>query len=169
MNSFNLIWDCCKSNETGKHHLPDCLNFTQERYLFKVNNTNTRKRCEISSNLTRKTPEPCHWSSAIIINFEHISHLCLMFVLLTLSMDSFSPSHMCYLLNCYHHTITKESITKDPGPGPWKTWTHPEKPGPWKTWTLKHWTLKNLDPENLDNKKRGKQLDVEKWLEDYTV
>ena len=29
-------------------------------YLFKVNNKNTRKRCEVSSNLTIKTPELCH-------------------------------------------------------------------------------------------------------------
>ena len=29
-------------------------------YLSKVNNKNTRKRCEVSSNLTIKTPELCH-------------------------------------------------------------------------------------------------------------
>ena len=40
----------------------------------------------------------------------------------------------------------------------------PEKPWPRKTWTLKHWALKNLDHKN-----RGKQLDVEKWLEGYIV
>ena len=55
-----------------------------------------------------------------------------------------------------------------------KTWTRtldadPEKPGPLKTWTLKPLTLKNPHPENLDHKKRGKQLDAEKWLEDYIV
>ena len=56
-----------------------------------------------------------------------------------------------------------------------KTWTRtlknldPETPGLWKTWTLKYWTLKNLDLENLGHKKGGKQLDVEKWLEDYII
>ena len=29
-------------------------------YLFKVNNGNTRKRCELYSKLTIKTPEGCH-------------------------------------------------------------------------------------------------------------
>ena len=29
-------------------------------YLFKVNNRNTRKRCEICLKLTIKTPERCH-------------------------------------------------------------------------------------------------------------
>ena len=30
-------------------------------YLLKVNNRNTRTRCEICSKLTIKTPERCHW------------------------------------------------------------------------------------------------------------
>ena len=45
--------------------------------LFKVNNISTRKRCEISSKLTIKTD--------FIVNFEHITHVFLMFVLLTLN------------------------------------------------------------------------------------
>ena len=45
-------------------------------YVFKVNNRNTRKRCEISSRLTTNTPEWRHWrcSGVFIANFEHISH-----------------------------------------------------------------------------------------------
>ena len=45
-------------------------------YLFKVNNKNTRKRCEIFSRLTIKTLERrhCHRSVVFIVNFEHISH-----------------------------------------------------------------------------------------------
>ena len=46
-------------------------------YLLKVNNRNTRTRCEICSKLTIKTPErrrrrftPC--SSVSIVNFEHV-------------------------------------------------------------------------------------------------
>ena len=55
--------------------------------IFKVNNRNTRIRCEIPLQLTIKTPEQRHWrrSSAFIVNFEHISHLVLLFLLLTLS------------------------------------------------------------------------------------
>ena len=41
-------------------------------YQFKVNNRNTRTRCDICSKL--------------IVNFEHISHLVLMFLLLTMNM-----------------------------------------------------------------------------------
>ena len=39
-------------------------------------NKNTRKRYEMCSKLTRKTPER-HWrrSGVFIVNFEHISHL----------------------------------------------------------------------------------------------
>ena len=45
-------------------------------YLFKVNNKSIRKRCEIFSRLTIKTPERrhCHSSAAFIVNFEHISN-----------------------------------------------------------------------------------------------
>ena len=51
-------------------------------YLLKVNNRNTRTRCEICSRLT--TPER-RWRlcGVFIVNFEHISHLVLMFLLLT--------------------------------------------------------------------------------------
>ena len=56
-------------------------------YLFKVNNKNTRRRCEICSKLTLKTPEWRQWhrSGVFIINFEHLSHLFLVFLLLTLN------------------------------------------------------------------------------------
>ena len=47
-------------------------------YMFKVNNRNTRTRCKICSKLTIKTP-------VFIVNVEHISHLVVVFLLLTLS------------------------------------------------------------------------------------
>ena len=57
-------------------------------YLLKVNNRNTRASCEICSQLTIKTPERRHWrrSGVFTANFEHISHLVLVFLLLTLNM-----------------------------------------------------------------------------------
>ena len=57
-------------------------------YLLKVNNRNTGTKCEICSKLTTKTPERCIWhrSDVFIVNFEHISHLALVFLLLTLNM-----------------------------------------------------------------------------------
>ena len=65
-------------------------NDTTNIYLFKVNNKNTTKRCEICSKLTIKTPERRHWrhwrsSSVFIVNFEHVSNLFLVSLLLTLN------------------------------------------------------------------------------------
>ena len=55
--------------------------------MFKVNNRNTRTRYEICSKLTIKTPERRQWrrSGVFIVNFEHISQIVLLFLLLTLS------------------------------------------------------------------------------------
>ena len=49
--------------------------------LFKANNRNGRKRCKICSKLTI-TPERRHWrcSGFFIVNFEHISHLFVVFL-----------------------------------------------------------------------------------------
>ena len=56
-------------------------------YMFKVNIRNTRTRCEICLKLTIKTPERRQWSrsSVFIVNFECISYLVPVFLLLTLS------------------------------------------------------------------------------------
>ena len=51
-------------------------------YLRKVNNSNTRTRFEICSKLTIKRRH----SGVFIVNFEHISHLVLVLLLLTLNM-----------------------------------------------------------------------------------
>ena len=46
-------------------------------YLLKVNNRNTKTRCEIRSKLTINTPERLHWprSDVFIVNFEYVSHI----------------------------------------------------------------------------------------------
>ena len=64
-------------------------------YLLKVNNRNTRIKCEICSKLTIKAPESRQWrrSDVFIANFEHISHLTLVFLLLTLNMCL--PAGLC--------------------------------------------------------------------------
>ena len=56
-------------------------------YMFKVNKKKNRIRCEICSKLTLETPERCDScrSGVFIVNFKHISHLVLVFLLLTLS------------------------------------------------------------------------------------
>ena len=55
-------------------------------YMFKVNNKNTRTRCEICSKLAIKKPERRQWhrSAVFIVNSEHISLLVLVFLWLTL-------------------------------------------------------------------------------------
>ena len=77
--------------------------------MFIVNHRNTRASCEICSKLTIKTPEPCQWRrfgvfivkfehtiktleqrqwrrfGVFNVKFEHVSHLVLVFLLLTLS------------------------------------------------------------------------------------
>ena len=60
------------------------------QYMFKVNNRNNRKRCEICSKLTTKTLERRYGrhSDVFIVNFEHILNLVLMFLLLTLSRST---------------------------------------------------------------------------------
>ena len=57
-------------------------------YLFKVKNRNTRKKCKTRSKLTTKTPEQSQWRRSgffvVVVTFEHILHLFLVFLLLTL-------------------------------------------------------------------------------------
>ena len=59
-------------------------------YLLKFSNRNTRKRCETCSKVTVKTTEWRQWcrSGVFIVNFEHISLLFLVFLLLTLDKST---------------------------------------------------------------------------------
>ena len=76
-----------------------CEHIWTNIWLFKVSNKNTRKRCEICSKVTIKTPEQSQWrrSGVFIVTFEHISHLFLAFLLLTLNnlmLAGIAPSHL---------------------------------------------------------------------------
>ena len=51
----------------------------EDDYLLKVNNRNTRTKYEICSKLTIKIP-------SLLLTLKHISHLVLVFLLLTLNM-----------------------------------------------------------------------------------
>ena len=66
--------------------------FPASNFMFKVNSRSTRTRCEMSSKLTIKTSEVRHWRrfGAFIVNLEHISHLAL--VLLLLTLNSYMPA-----------------------------------------------------------------------------
>ena len=63
-----------------------CSTHPVKNYLFKVNNRNTLKRCEICSELT--TIKTSIWRerhrSDAFVNFEHISHLLPVLLLLSL-------------------------------------------------------------------------------------
>ena len=56
--------------------------------MVRVNNKNTNTMCEICSKLTLKKPERRQWrrSGVFIVNFEHILHLVMVLLLLSLNM-----------------------------------------------------------------------------------
>ena len=65
-----------------KIHAQQCK-FKINKILLKVNNRNFRTMHEICSKLAIKIPDTI---SLLFVNFEHISHLFLVFLLLTLNM-----------------------------------------------------------------------------------
>ena len=65
---LKYVWD----KESG---VQDKYSFPTGIYLLKVNNRNTRIRCKY-----------VHLSGVFIVNFEHISYLVLVFLLLNLNM-----------------------------------------------------------------------------------
>ena len=63
-----------------------CDLYSVNIYLYKVNNRNTNKICEICQTLTIKKHQNDVYDVVMIVNFEHISHLFLVSLLLTLSL-----------------------------------------------------------------------------------
>ena len=78
--------------------------------LFKINNRQTRKRCEIFSKLTVKTPErrQRRRSGVFIVNFENILHLFLVFLLLTLNKKMLAGSDFVLLKTSKKTIKTKQ-------------------------------------------------------------
>ena len=85
-------------------------------YLLQINNRNTRKRYEICSKLTIKPPE-LH-SGVFIVNFGHIYHLVLKYLLLNLQVIAgwvvmtgskshhlLLAKHCAKLIHLLHHHI----------------------------------------------------------------
>ena len=85
------------------------LNIPASNYMFKVNNRTTRTRCEICSDVTIKTTEQRQWrrSGVFIVNFEQISHLVLVFLLLTLSrqMPAENVLYIVYWYSSWRHNL----------------------------------------------------------------
>ena len=67
--------------------------------MFHVNNRNSRKRCETSSQLPIKTLERRQWrrSGVFIVNSTHVLHFFLVFLLLTLNRQMLSRTW------CHHN------------------------------------------------------------------
>ena len=61
--------------------------YSSRHLLVQSQNRNTGKMCEICSKLTIKTPERRHWrrSCVFIVNFEQISNIVVVSLLLTLN------------------------------------------------------------------------------------
>ena len=73
------------NKEKISHCTKICVQLPAYKYILKVNNTKARRKWEICSKLTIKTPERLHWSrpGAFNVNSEHISHLFLVLLVLT--------------------------------------------------------------------------------------
>ena len=90
VNFDHFITPCCSTSIVNFGH---AIAYTTSGvptgiYLLKFNNRKTRTRSEIYSKLTIKTLERGHWCRSVvfIVNFQDISHLSLVFLLLTLNM-----------------------------------------------------------------------------------
>ena len=81
-------------------------------YLLNVDDRRTRKMFGICSKLTIITPEQCHWRrfSVFIVNYEHNSHLFLLFLLLTLSM--YLSAGMSFPMKCSNTHYGNDLRTK---------------------------------------------------------
>ena len=66
---------------------------SQQTFTYSKLTMETQEKCGICSKLTIKTPEPKNISSVVfIVNFEHILHLFLMFLSLTLKKHMYAGS-----------------------------------------------------------------------------
>ena len=77
--------------ESSKNYLIACTCINSiSIFLFKVNNKNIKTICETCLKLVIKTPEQrqCHRSGVFIVNFEHVSHIVLVFPLLNMNKQT---------------------------------------------------------------------------------
>ena len=100
----------------GRQHPPTTPGYapTANIYLFKVNHGKNRKRFEICSNLTIKTPERRNWrrSGVFIVNFEHNSHIFHVFsLLLATQVSAWIFWHFCRSCKCCDFMSFKSSCS----------------------------------------------------------
>ena len=98
-----LLCVCCKLSRIQ-------ANFN----LFKFNNGNTSNRCKICSKLIKKTPKRGHWcrSGVFIVNFQHILHLVLVFLLLILNRQIFAGIHKNHPINQFVPSLKQKVLVK---------------------------------------------------------
>ena len=85
-------------------------------YLFKVSNRNTRKMCEICLQLTMKTPERRNWrrSGVFIVNFEHISHLLLVFRGSIVTFEqAYHVCHVTMFVVCWDQAVERSNTLRN--------------------------------------------------------
>ena len=85
-----------------QHQLASVLRLTYSAgiYLFKVNNGNIKKRCEICSKLTIKTPNQIQWLWTNLQDIFKVSEVVLVFSMLTL--NRFDKLFWCF--HCWFWT-----------------------------------------------------------------
>ena len=73
MNFLPFLYFFSLKNKT--HESVRGFMYPENIYLFKLHNRNSRKRCEICSEVTMEPKRhQCRHSSVFIVNFDHISH-----------------------------------------------------------------------------------------------
>ena len=78
MYMYMLVYVLCMSKkQLNIEKYREILDNPSRQLTFKINNRNTRTRCEICSKLTIKTPErlQLRHSGVFIVTFEHIHAL----------------------------------------------------------------------------------------------
>ena len=85
--------------------------------MFKGKNTNTRTRWEIWSKLKIKAPEPRQLRrfGAFIAKFEHISHLALVFLLLTVKGKFWLGNFLSHFVSTFPFISVSSSIPTSKG------------------------------------------------------
>ena len=86
VSSWPISGHCFIFIISGGIKMKHWLKYPVGNYLLKVNNRNTRARCDMFkvNNKDRRTTSVASFCCLVI--FEHISHLVLVFLLLTLNM-----------------------------------------------------------------------------------
>ena len=80
--------------------------FQENKYIFKINNKNARKKRKICSKLTIKTLERHHWLrfGDFIVSFKYSLHIFLVFLLWTLNMYLFAVFPLFSMQLCNKET-----------------------------------------------------------------